>query len=297
MISLSTIVSDSAPATLRHALHVPNLNRFGDAHLLVELAVEAEQAGWDGFFVWDHILHRLTEPEPVVDPWVTLAACAVKTERIRLGTMITPLSRRRPWKVARETVTLDRLSGGRVVFGAGLGTPRDAEFEAFGEEGDDRRRAARLDEGLEILAGLWSGEWFAHSGEHFGLDEMRFLPTPVQDRIPVWIGGNWPNRRPFQRAARWDGVVPEKAGGERLSPDELRDVLDYIGELRTVAAVDPARPFDVVIGGVTEAADAAAADLIDSYAQAGATWWMERFHYAERSPEDARRRIAAGPAR
>ena len=121
---------------------------FGDPNLLVALAVEAEQAGWDGLFVWDHVLHRRTEPEPVVSPWVTLGACAARTERIRLGALITPLSRRRPWNVARETVTLDVLSHGRVIFGAGLGSPRDAEFEAFGEEADDRRRAQRLDEGL-----------------------------------------------------------------------------------------------------------------------------------------------------
>jgi alkanesulfonate monooxygenase SsuD/methylene tetrahydromethanopterin reductase-like flavin-dependent oxidoreductase (luciferase family) len=297
MISLSTIVSDSPAATLRHAVHVPNLGEYGDPALLVGLAVEAEQAGWDGFFVWDHMLHRRTEPEQVVDPWVMLAACAVKTERIKLGTMITPLARRRPWKVARETATLDLLSGGRVVLGVGLGSPRDAEFEAFGEEADDRRRAQRLDEALEVLAGLWSGEWFAHSGEHYALDEMRFLPTPAQERIPVWIGGNWPNRRPFRRAARWDGVVPERVDGELPTPGDVRDVLAFIAEERSGSSVEGTRPFDVVIGGITDAADAAGRELTSAYAEAGTTWWMERFHPARRSPADAQRRIAAGPAR
>jgi alkanesulfonate monooxygenase SsuD/methylene tetrahydromethanopterin reductase-like flavin-dependent oxidoreductase (luciferase family) len=290
-------MSDSSSTTLRHAVHVPNLSEYGDPAVLVRLAVEAEQAGWDGFFVWDHMLHRRTQPEQVVDPWVMLAACAVRTERIRLGTMITPLARRRPWKVARETATLDLLSGGRVVLGVGLGAPRDAEFEAFGEEGDDRRRGERLDEALEILAGLWSGEWFAHSGEHYALDEMRFLPTPAQERIPVWIGGNWPNRRPFRRAARWDGVVPEKVGGQLPTPDDVRDVLAFIAEERNGSSLDPARPFDVVIGGITDGPDAAGVERTSSYAEAGATWWMERFHPADRSPEQALERIARGPAR
>ena len=187
--------------------------------------------------------------------------------------------------------------GGRVVFGAGLGSPREAEFEAFGEEGDDRRRAERLDEGLEILAGLWGGEWFAHSGEHYGLDEMRFLPKPAQERIPIWIGGNWPNKRPFQRAARWDGVVPEKVGNELPTPEDVREVLAYIDEQRAAATIDSGRPFDVVIGGVTEAADAEGSAITGAYAEAGATWWMERFHPATRSPDEARRRIAGGPAR
>lgn len=276
---------------------MPNLGSYGDPRVLVSLAVDAERAGWDGLFLWDHMLHRRAEAEPVVDPWVTLAACSERTERIRLGAMITPLSRRRPWKVARESVTLDLLSGGRVIFGAGLGAPRDAEFEAFGEEADDRRRAQRLDEALEVLAGLWSGERFAYRGAHFALEEMQFLPTPAPARIPIWIGGNWPNRRPFQRAARWDGVVPEKVGGQLPTPEELRDICDYISEQRAAASIDPVRTFDVAIGGLTRAADSEGAEITRSYADAGATWWLERFHPARGSLEDARRRIVAGPAR
>ena len=247
--------------------------------------------------MWDHILHRRTEPEAVVDPWVTLGACAIRTERVRLGAMITPLARRRPWKVARETATLDVLSSGRAVFGVGLGSPRDAEFEAFGEEGDDRRRAQRLDEGLEILAGLWSGEWFAHSGEHYALDQVRFIPKPVQPRIPIWVGGNWPNPRPFQRAARWDGVVPEKVGNQLPAPSDVRDILAYIAEQRAAASIEPDRPFDVVVGGVTDAPDSKGTETTGAYAEAGTTWWMERFHPKTRSTDAARRRIAEGPAR
>jgi alkanesulfonate monooxygenase SsuD/methylene tetrahydromethanopterin reductase-like flavin-dependent oxidoreductase (luciferase family) len=277
-------------------VHIPNLRQFGDPAVLVGLAVDAEAAGWDGFFVWDHILHRRLEPEPVVDPWLALAACAVRTQRIRLGTLITPVARRRPWKLARELATLDQLSGGRAVLGAGLGAPRHDEFEAFGEEGDDRRRAARLDEGLEVLAGLLSGDAFSHRGEFYALDEMRFLPAPPPgSRVPIWIGGNWPNPRPFRRAARWDGVVPEKVGGQLVSPDDLREVVAFVGRERAAAGRDGM--FDVVAAGLTDGPDAEGAALTRSYAEAGATWWLERFHPSRGSVEDARRRIVAGPAR
>jgi alkanesulfonate monooxygenase SsuD/methylene tetrahydromethanopterin reductase-like flavin-dependent oxidoreductase (luciferase family) len=280
--------------TLRHALHLPNLRQYGDPAVLVALAGEAEQAGWDGFFIWDHMLHRRTAPEPVVDPWVTLAACATRTERITLGTLITPVSRRRPWKLARELLTLDALAQNRVVLGAGLGSPRHDEFEAFGEEADDRRRAARLDEGLEVLAGLLSGEPFAHQGDAYAIDEMQFLPAPASGRRPpIWIGGNWPNPRPFRRAARWDGVVPEKVGGQLPTPQELREVIAFIEAERDA----PNERFDVVAAGLTPGPDAEGAAIANAYAEAGATWWLERFHPSRGSVDDTRRRIAMGPAR
>jgi alkanesulfonate monooxygenase SsuD/methylene tetrahydromethanopterin reductase-like flavin-dependent oxidoreductase (luciferase family) len=277
-------------------VHLPNLRQYGDPAVLVGLAVDAEAAGWDGFFVWDHILHRRTEPEPVVDPWIVLAACAVRTQRIRLGTLLTPVARRRPWKLAREVATLDQLSGGRAVLGAGLGAPRHDEFEAFGEEGDDRRRAARLDEGLDVLAGLLSGEPFSHRGDSYALDEMRFLPAPpAARRVPIWIGGNWPNPRPFRRAARWDGVVPEKVGGQLVSPDDLRELVAFVGEERAASGRDGS--FDFVAAGFTDGPDDAGVATTAAYAEAGATWWLERFHPSRGSVEDARRRIVAGPAR
>ena len=279
--------------TLRHAVHVPNLREYGDPNVLVGLAREAEQAGWDGFFVWDHILHRREPPEPVVDPWVTLGACAAQTERITLGTMITPVSRRRPWKLARELATLNVIAQNRVVLGAGLGSPRHDEFEAFGEEADDRRRAARLDEGLEVLAGLLSGEPYRHRGDAYAIDEMQFLPAaPHGRRPPIWIGGNWPNPRPFRRAARWDGVVPEKVGGQLPTPEELREVIAFIDEHRDAAG----GRYDVVAAGLTPGPDAEGAAITNAYAQAGATWWLERFHPSRGSVADAHRRIAMGPA-
>lgn len=152
-----------------------------DVRTIVDLGQEAEAAGWDGVFVWDGIDHN--------DPWITLAAIAARTERVRLGTMLTPLTRRRPWKVAQETATLDHLSNGRVVLPVGLGAP-DTGFAKYGEETDRKLRAQRLDEGLDILDGLWSGQPFSYHGEHYQLQDVTFAPTPMQSpRIPIWVVG------------------------------------------------------------------------------------------------------------
>src|SRR5262249_33648633 len=163
---------------------------------------EAEQVGWDGVFVWD-VIYEADQPDaPVTDPWIALAAMAMRTERIRLGALLTPLARRRPWKVARETVALDHLSHGRLIFGAGLGY-QALGFTPSGEAYEPTTRAGKLDEGLAILTGLWTGRPFQFGGKHYQVDVPSFLPTPVQSpRIPIWLGGYWPNRKPFQRAAR-----------------------------------------------------------------------------------------------
>ena len=187
--------------------------------MLLELAQAAEASGWDGFFIWDTMLGDAGTAIDVVDPWVMLGAIAVKTQRVRLGALMTPMARRRPWKVARETATLDRLSNGRLVFGAGLGGPRDVEFDVFGEEGDDRVRAERLDSGLDLLRDLWSGAPTTIPGAAPGLTVPGFRPTPVQTpRPPVWIAGWWPRKAPFRRAARWDGVFPQLVGETRRRP-------------------------------------------------------------------------------
>ncbi len=204
---------------MRFAVFLPNFGPFGDTDALVQLALDAEASGWHGFFIWDHIQLDGADTGPMVDPWVALTAVAAATSSLRIGTMITPLARRRPWKVARETVTLDRFSGGRLTLGVGLGYPPEAEFGTFGEETDDRVRAAKLDEGLDILDGLWSGGEFSYDGEHYKLAGAAFQPRPLQEpRIPVWCGGWWPNRRPFRRAARWDGVAPELVAGGHPDP-------------------------------------------------------------------------------
>src|SRR5215470_19306464 len=151
---------------MHYGIYLPNFGEYGDPRLLAELAHEAEAAGWEGCFLWDHI-HRWHGQEPFADPWIALTAMALRTERLRLGPLVTPLARRRPWKLARETVTLDRLSGGRLTLGVGLGAPPREEFEQFGEDGDDKVRAKKLDESLEILTGLWSGEPFGYLGEYY----------------------------------------------------------------------------------------------------------------------------------
>jgi alkanesulfonate monooxygenase SsuD/methylene tetrahydromethanopterin reductase-like flavin-dependent oxidoreductase (luciferase family) len=251
-----------------HGISIPPFGDYADARALATLAREAEQVGWDGFFLWDHVIF---DPSwhPIADPWVALAAVAMQTERMRIGTLITPIARRRPWKLARETVTLDRLSGGRLTLGVGLGDPARWDFGFFGEEEDPRARAARLDEGLEVLTGSWRGEPFSHQGSHYQLREMRFLPRPLQEpRIPIWVGGVWPNKRPARRAARWDGFFPISFG-DPITPATWRSILAYIALHRESSA-----PFDAVQSGATDGADRAA-DTVAAYADAGVTWWME----------------------
>jgi alkanesulfonate monooxygenase SsuD/methylene tetrahydromethanopterin reductase-like flavin-dependent oxidoreductase (luciferase family) len=255
---------------MKFAVNLPNFGYFGDARAIAELAREAEQVGWDGFFLWDHILFDDLW-HPIVDPWVALTAVATHTTTIRIGTMITPIARRRPWQLTRQTVSLDRLSNGRLILGVGLGDPAQWEYGFFHEETDAQVRAQKLDEGLDILTGLWSGEYFSYVGEHYQLEEMRFLPTPVQTpRIPIWVGGYWPRKRPFRRAARFDGLCPGKIEGQ-LTPDDWRDVLTYIHQHRQSDT-----PFAAVGGGVTPGDNPAKAmDIVASFAEAGVNWWVE----------------------
>ena len=281
------------PERPRCAVGVPTVSTFGDPRMLVELAVAAEEAGWDGFFLWDHLLWH--EPGGhVADPTVVISAIAARTERIRFGIMVNLLARRRPAKVARETVTLDVLSGGRLIVGAGLGS-LPAEFTAFGENADPRVRAARLDESLHLLDALWTGQPVTFHGEYLTATDVTMLPRPVQrPRIPIWCGGRWPNQPPFRRAARWDGVIPTHTGyglGETMPPDELRAVIRYTREHRTADG-----PFDVALEGRT---DGSAADrggrLVAAYVRAGLTWWIEALGWWRGTPADAMARVRQGP--
>jgi hypothetical protein len=275
---------------------MPNFGDWGDPQLLVEIAREAEAAGWDGFFLWDHI--RLFDDwvTPVVDPWVSLGAIAQATEHIKLGPMVTPLSRRRPHKVARETVTLDHLSGGRLILGVGLGEPADIDFANFGDEDDARRRADMLDEALEVITGLWAGEPFAHHGTHYRVVETAFLPKPLQQpRIPIWVAGLWPNRRPMRRAARWDGAYPLSTDGTdfvETTPADLADIVAYIMSHRADDGV-----FDVVLNGPSPSDPGGHADLMARYAGAGLTWWLEAVGLPDRSTDEWRAIIRRGPLR
>lgn len=280
---------------MQFGIDLPPFGPFSDPHLVAELAYEAEEVGWDGFFLWDHINYKLvgaTEPTVVADPWIQLAAIALRTKRMRLGPMVTPLPRRRPWKLARETVTLDQLSGGRLILGIGLGSDRSGEYHDFGETTDARVRGEMLDEGLDVLKQLWSGEEFSYEGQHYQLSQVQFLPKPVQQPcIPIWIAGNWPHKNPFRRAAKFDGVFPlmlERA----LTPEDFREILGYTHAQRTQTL-----PLAVVAGGLTSGTDKAADTAhVAAFAQAGATWWLEHFAL-QHTVEQVRQRIEQGPPR
>jgi alkanesulfonate monooxygenase SsuD/methylene tetrahydromethanopterin reductase-like flavin-dependent oxidoreductase (luciferase family) len=247
--------------------------------------------------IWDHIqFFAPGQRVPVVDPWVALSAVAMATSRIRFGPMVTPIPRRRPWKLARECATLDHLSGGRLILGVGLGDPVTTEFGALGEPTDARLRAEMLDEGLEILTGLWTGEPFTFHGKHFQVQDALFFPTPVQSpRIPIWVAGWWPNRRPMRRAARWDGAFPGKLDRGTygwLTPGDVREVVAYIRAHRETDA-----PFDVVMGGITPDDPVQAAEMVAPFAEAGATWWNVGVPDLLTPLEATRARIRGGPPR
>jgi alkanesulfonate monooxygenase SsuD/methylene tetrahydromethanopterin reductase-like flavin-dependent oxidoreductase (luciferase family) len=247
-----------------HGIDVAPFGELADPRVLAELASAAEESGWDGFFVWDHIVHR-SPARAIADPWVALAAVACATSRLRIGPMVTPLSRRRVQKVARETVTLDLLSSGRLTLGIGLGSARNGEFEHFGEVTDPRERALLLDQGLADLAGYWAGE---------------FEPLPVQrPRIPVWIAAEWPYRRPVRRALRWDGLFPTGLPG----PEALAELVSEVREARP--ADDP---FDMVV-------TIAPGQDLKPWAQAGATWTLTDFGLQPTQAE-VREVINSGPA-
>jgi alkanesulfonate monooxygenase SsuD/methylene tetrahydromethanopterin reductase-like flavin-dependent oxidoreductase (luciferase family) len=268
---------------MRYAISVPNGGECADPRILAELAHLAEDAGWDGIFLEDYIqytndTYHSLPGAPTYDPWVALAAMAMRTQRIRLGTSVTPLPRRRPWKLARETVSVDILSGGRLILGVGSGDTRETGFTHVGEKMDARQRAELLDESLDILAGLWSGQPFSYQGKHYVVDEVTFLPTPAQSpRIPIWVGGGWPNSGPTQRAARWDGSCLYKqkqtkdGAWQDMTPDDVRALKGTIERQRTASA-----PFDIVIGGQERRDDWEQERAhIRSLTEAGATWWME----------------------
>ena len=271
---------------MRYGFIVPK----GTPRAVAKLTREAEEAGWDGVFYYDAIC---VGEMKTYDPWVVMAAMAMKTERVRLGAILTPPARRRPWKLARETMTLDHLSNGRLVLPVGLGALDDGGFSKVGEPADRRIRAELLDESLEILTGLWSGEPFSYDGKHYRLEEMTFLPPPVQrPRIPIWVVGAWPSKKSMNRALRYDGLLAYTTRGE-VTPKDIRAIKEYVEESR---GADGA--FDIVWEGVTPGDDPErAASVVRRFADAGATWWIESQWLSPNEPEDLRRRIGQGPPR
>jgi alkanesulfonate monooxygenase SsuD/methylene tetrahydromethanopterin reductase-like flavin-dependent oxidoreductase (luciferase family) len=298
----------------RYAVGLPNVGEFGDPGVLVELAVLAEEHGWDGVYLWDHLLFH--DPTwPVANPTVVAAAMAAATSRVRL-IVVHVLPRRRAQLVAREAATLDHLSGGRLTLVATIGS-MNLEYEGFGESADLRARGAALDAALDDVCALWTGEPVTVVG---GTEPVRMVPTPVQrPRIPIWCGGRWPNRPPLRRAARFDGVMPTFVDqiSRVVPPDELAAAVAVVTAARGGAPVGfdagPTRPrrkgagsasvgfdsgFDVVMEGAMQPGQAAA-ELIESYARVGLTWWIEAMGWWRAEPAHAvaaaRQRIAAGP--
>lgn len=264
----------------------------GSARQMVQLAVAAEQHGWDGFFTWDGLS---VGPMDTFDPWTILGAAAVSTERITLGAMIFPLARRQPWKVVRETITVDHLSDGRLVLPVGLGAVDDAGFSRVSGVPLTRlERAHALDEVLYVLDLAWQGEPFTHEGEFFTGRDLVFRPRPVHQRVPVWAVGLNGAERSMARAARHDGVLVTPADGPRpLVPSDIAAAVEWITAHRTAGG-----PFDVVAEGVLPDERVAAAEHAQSLAAAGATWWIEsRWEGDAASFESVLALVEQGPPR
>lgn len=279
---------------MRYSINLPNFGELSDPRTVADLAVAAEEAGWDGLFVWDHVNHNGFGDRPFGDPWILLAAAGMVTTRLTLGPLITPVARRRPAKLAREITTLDTLTGGRLIFGVGLGAPVDDEFGRFGESTDLKVIARRLDEGLAALSLLLTGKRVSYRGEYVTVDDVRLLPAR---QVPVWVAGRWPNRAPFRRAARRDGAVPLFAGYREQPPpevDDVRELAAFLAACRAEEGLDG--PFELVVGGRT---GQRGRDVVGPLAEVGATWWDERVPFDDTldRADTYRRRIEQGPPR
>jgi alkanesulfonate monooxygenase SsuD/methylene tetrahydromethanopterin reductase-like flavin-dependent oxidoreductase (luciferase family) len=262
---------------VRRGLFLPPFGEAADPGFLASLAAEAEAAGWDGVFLWDHL--RFPGVDNILDPWIALAAIASATKRIRLGQMVTPLPRRRPWVVARQTAALDLLSRGRMVLGVGLGDPEGGEFAAFGEELDLRVRAEMMEESLELIPQLLSGSQVEHSGIHYQLSRTEFRPAALQRPLPIWVAARWPNRAPVRRAARFQGVFAIQL--ER--PEELLSLRELLAEFG-----QSSDQFELVI------AQPPGTDP-GPWREAGASWLLDWFGPLELRRDDLQRTVSAGP--
>ena len=272
---------------MRYGAALPTGGECGDPRFLLELGMLAEERGWDGIFLEDYVCYQGDPARPTCNTWTVLAALAVRTRRVTLGVEVVALTRRRPWNVAREGAAVDQLSGGRLVLGVGIGDQGDPGYTHFGEETDVHVRAEILDEGLAVVAGLWTGEPFSFRGRHFTIDEVTFLPPPVRrPRPPIWIGGGYPNPRAIGRALRWDGTCMYRRAGGPLRGDDVRELRSRAGE----------RPWDIAVGG-WERRDDPAEELEHrrEVAEAGADWWVEWIPPSDRST--MRSAVERGPLR
>lgn len=277
---------------MKYAIYTPNFGYYYNPCDLADIAKDAEEVGWDGFFLWDHLVFMEGLDVPVLDPWIALSAIAMKTKKIKIGPLVTPISRRHPWKLAREILSLDHLSNGRLILGVGLGAP-EYDFVTFGEDFDNITRAKKLDEGLDVLLGLLSGNDFSYNGDYYKIKNVKFLPTPVNGRIPIWVAGMWPNKRPLQRAAQYDGAFPISINWpQQLTPGDVKQILDYIAQNRTGSS-----NFDIIISGETPSDPSEGINIIKPYEKAGVTWWCENVNLFrfKNSVDKMLERIRQGP--
>jgi alkanesulfonate monooxygenase SsuD/methylene tetrahydromethanopterin reductase-like flavin-dependent oxidoreductase (luciferase family) len=259
---------------VKHGIFLPPFDEMSDPRRVGALAAEAEQTGWDGMFVWDHML--ADAGMAVADPWIVMAAIAMSTTRLRTGPMVTPLARRRPWVLARQIASLDILSGGRLTVGVGLGDDGWREFSSFGDEVSPRRRGEMLDEALQILQSLLAGSAVDLDGEHFTVHSPGFLPKPVQDPVPFWAAVRWPNRKPLARAARLPGCFPIFADtGQRPAPPSASELAELRAALAELGA-PPGHDLAVRVA-LHRLPESQRADATAALAEAGVTWLLEAF--------------------
>ncbi len=283
---------------MKFGISIKNGGKFSDFDELMSLAKDAEEAGWDGIFPWDHILHKQTEEgEKMIDPWILLAAMAANTKKIKLGPMITPLARRRPWKVARETVSLDHLSKGRFILGVGLGSVVGQDFGRFGDDTNQKILGEKLDESIEIIQGLWGGESFSYQGKHYRVEEgTKFLPKPYgnKDQIPIWVGGGrwgWRNK-PFRRAARFEGSFPTyyEKSGEKIAR-YYENIADYIKKHR-----GSLENFDFITLGSAPRRKSSLDEFFKPILKSDViTWWVEKVYNWKGDLKEIREQIKEGP--
>lgn len=268
----------------------------GSTTEIVGLASAIERAGWDGAFYYDDIY--TDGKSELSGAWPIMAAMAVTTKTIRIGSLLTAVGRRRPWELARESVTVDHLSGGRLILPTGLGFAGDGAYTKGGIPAERKIRAEMLDEGLEMLDGLWSGKWFRYDGKHSSMGRMRFLPRPVQKpRIPIWVVGAWGRPKSMRRVLKYDGVIPviKKPDGSHgdITPGVIREIVQYVRENRKVRG-NSRKVYDIIKDGTTPLNRKRARELVKPYAEAGATWWTESM-WGYKSLREVRDRISAGP--
>jgi alkanesulfonate monooxygenase SsuD/methylene tetrahydromethanopterin reductase-like flavin-dependent oxidoreductase (luciferase family) len=277
---------------IKYGISLIHFNELADPEIIIELAVEAEKAGWDGIFLPDHLLYDKQAIYPITETWILLSAIAAKTEKIKIGTGVAALPRYHPWWFAKMAATLDVLSKGRLMLGLGLGGPK-SEYESFGEKYDVKVLAQKMDESLEIIQGLWTGEPFSFSGKYYQIDEAAFLPKPHQSpRIPMLFGGMWPNKKPFIRAAKYDGIMPiHKNFPQDLTPKELKEIISLVKENRSSDD-----PFELIVSGTGFFNPETRVEQIQPYIDVGITWWLEHVNTLMQPSVNAMREwVKSGP--